>query len=75
MAFKYELKNQDGDDAGSFESTRCDWQAGDELIASGNHRMRVTAVVPQELVAEFVDRRLAGILEVEPVSSCDAAFR
>lgn len=67
MGFKYELKTADGDEAGSFESTRCDWQAGDELIAAGNVRYRVTAVVPQELVAEFVDRPLAGILEVEPL--------
>jgi hypothetical protein len=64
--FKYELKTTEGDDAGAFESSRCDWQAGDELIASGNRHMRVTAVIPQELVAEFVDRPLAGILEVEP---------
>ena len=28
MAFKYELKTADGDDAGSFESGRFDWQAG-----------------------------------------------
>lgn len=66
MAFKYELRNKDGDDAGAVESGRCDWQAGDELIASGNRHMRVTAVIPQDLVAEFVDRPLAGILEVEP---------
>ena len=65
MAFKYELKFADGDDAGSFESTRCDWKAGDELRAAGNVRYRVTAVVPLELVAEFIDRQLAGILEVE----------
>jgi hypothetical protein len=64
--FRYELKTTDGDDAGTFESSRCDWKAGDDLIASGNRHMRVTAVIPQELVAEFVDRPLAGILEVEP---------
>jgi hypothetical protein len=63
---QYELKFKDGDDAGSFESSRCDWQTGDELIASGNRRMRVAAVIPQERVAEFIDSPLAGILQVEP---------
>jgi hypothetical protein len=67
MAFKYELKTADGDDAGSYESSRCDWQTGDELRAAGNVRYRVTAVVPIERVAEFVARPLAGILEVEPL--------
>jgi len=63
--FRYELKTADGDDAGSFESSRCDWQAGDELRAAGNIRYRVTAVIPHELVAEFVDSPLTGLLEVE----------
>ena len=63
--FKYELKFGDGDDAGTFESSRYDWQAGDELRAAGNIRYRVTAVIPHELVAEFVDSPLTGLLEVE----------
>jgi len=63
--FRYELKLQDGDDAGTSESTRCDWQAGEELRAAGNVRYRVTAVVPIERVAEFIDKPLTGLLEVE----------
>jgi hypothetical protein len=67
--FRYELKTTDGDDdAGSFESSRCDWQAGDELRAAGNVRYRVTAVVPVERIAEFVERPLTGIIEVERLS-------
>lgn len=41
------------------------WQPGDELRAAGNVRYRVTAVIPIERVAEFIDRPLVGILEVE----------
>jgi hypothetical protein len=63
--FQYELKTADGDDAGTFESERCDWQPGDELIGHGNARWGITAVVPLEQIAEFIDRPLAGILEVE----------
>ena len=64
---KYELKTPDGDDAGSFESQRCDWKPGDELIASGNRRMRVVAVVPLERIAEFHDRPGYAMLAVEPI--------
>jgi hypothetical protein len=33
----------------------------------GNRRMRVRAIVPAEWIAEFVDRPLYGVLEIEPV--------
>jgi hypothetical protein len=36
------------------------------FFGHGNTRWRVTAVVPLERIAEFIDRPLAGILEVEP---------
>ena len=54
-------------ESGSYETGRCDWQTGDELRAAGNVRYRVTAVIPEDLVAEFIDKPLAGILEVERV--------
>jgi hypothetical protein len=37
------------------------------LIADGNRRFRVTAVVPLERISEFVDGALNGVLEVEPL--------
>jgi hypothetical protein len=43
------------------------WQVGDTLIAYGNVHYRVTAVVPVERVAEFVDAPTNGVLEVEPL--------
>jgi hypothetical protein len=65
--FKYELKTQDGDDVGTFESVRCDWQTGDELIGHGNTRWRVVAVIPHELIGEFHDAPEYGVLAVEPL--------
>jgi hypothetical protein len=69
------LKTADGDDAGTYESIRCDWQPGDELRASGNTRYRVTAVVPLELVEEFVEKPLYASLEVEPLAEAGFAAR
>ena len=40
---------------------------GDTVIAHGNREFKVTAVLPVELAAEFVDRALYGALEVEPL--------
>ena len=65
--FKFELRLVDGDDAGTFDSAVSDWTVGDVLIADGNRRFRVTAVVPLEKIAEFVDGAENGVLEVEPV--------
>ena len=67
MAFRFELRFPDGDDADTLETAVPNWQVGDTLIAHGNRRCRVTAVIPLELVEEFVDRPLAGVLEVEPL--------
>jgi hypothetical protein len=65
--FKFELRLADGDDAGTFETSSSDWKVDDTLIADGNRRYRVTAVVPVERLAEFVDGVENGVLEVEPL--------
>lgn len=65
--FHYELRLADGDDAGTIETGGCDWQPGDTLIADGNRRYKITAVIPVERIAEFVDGALNGVLEVEPL--------
>ena len=67
MSYRFGLRLADGDDAGSFETSEANWQVGDTLIAHGNKRFRVTAVVPVERIAEFVDEPLNGVLEVEPL--------
>lgn len=66
--FRYELKTADGDDAGTYESGRCDWQPGDVFIGHGNTRWRIKTVVPLERIGEFVDKPSAGLWEVEPLS-------
>jgi hypothetical protein len=37
------------------------------LIAAGNHRARITAVIPLARLEEFVDNPSNGVLEVEPL--------
>jgi hypothetical protein len=39
-----------------------DWKVGDTLIADGNRRYRVTAIVPPPRLEEFVDGALNGML-------------
>ncbi len=68
MGFRYELRLADGDDAGTLETAASeDWQVGDTLIADGNRRYKVTAVLAPERLAEFVDGVENGVLEVEPL--------
>jgi hypothetical protein len=68
MTSTFELKTADGDDAGTLRTSEGNWQPGDIVIAPGNCRYKVTAVVPLAAVEEFVvDGATAGLLEVEPV--------
>ena len=68
MSFRYTLRTPDGVDAcevvlGQRANT------GEEIRISGNRRMRVRAVVPTELLEEFIEARaLYGFLEVEPIA-------
>ena len=66
MGFKYTLRLPDRDDAGEAEFGYQP-QAGDELRIDGNQLVRVLAVIPVELAAEFVDDADYGTLEIEPV--------
>ena len=62
--YRYTLRDQNGDDAGEVEIAYTP-KAGEELILSGNRRVTVTAVIPVELAAEFVDDASFGVLEIE----------
>jgi hypothetical protein len=75
MSFSFELRLADGDDAGTFETSASDWKVGDTLIADGNRRYRVTAVLAPERLAEFVDGVENGVLEVEPLLGRAATWR
>jgi len=67
LTYTFELKTRDGDDAGTLRTSEGNWQPGDVVIAQGNRRYKVTAVVSLARLEEFVDGALAGLIEVEPV--------
>jgi hypothetical protein len=67
VGFRFELVSPDGDSVGSIETNEGNWQPGDIVYAHGGRRLRVTAVVPLERIAEFVDDPENGVLEVEPL--------
>ena len=58
------LRLEDGSDAGEVELDQPATE-GEEIRVTGNVRARIRAVVPVEIVEEFVDRSLVGFLEVE----------
>ncbi len=66
MGFRYQLRDPMGDDLGDAEYG---YQpvVGDTIHIAGNQRMRVRAVMPGERLAEFVDRPIYGLLEIEPI--------
>ena len=68
MSFRYMLRLEDGSDAGEVELEQ-PANVGEEIRVTGNVRARVRAVVPVEIVEEFVDRPLYGFLEVEWLES------
>jgi hypothetical protein len=62
------LRLEDGSDAGEAELEQ-PAKAGEVILVTGNVRARVRAVVPVEIVEEFVDRPLYGFLGVEWLES------
>ena len=67
MGFKYQLLWADGDDAGDAEYPDGSIQVGEQIRINGNQLVRVRAVIPVELAAEFVDGAVYSTLEIEPV--------
>lgn len=68
MSFRYMLRLEDGSDAGEVELEQ-PANPGEEIWVTGNLLARVRAVVPVEVVEEFVDRPVYGFLEVEWLES------
>jgi hypothetical protein len=64
--FGFRLVSPDGDTLGTVESAVPRWQTGDTVTAGGV-RYRVRSVIPIEVIAQFVDEPLNGVLEVEPL--------
>jgi hypothetical protein len=67
MTYTYQLKLAEGTDVDTVKKSESDRQVGDEVRAEGNVRYLITAVVPVERIAEFVDGATDGLLEVEPL--------
>jgi len=65
MAYRYTLSTPDGELFGeafyAYPPNVCD-----VIHVHGGERMRVTAFIPVELMGEFVDDAVNGVLEVEP---------
>jgi hypothetical protein len=73
VRFSYELRYPGGGDAGTFETNLSDWAVGDTFRADGNRLFRITAIIPAELVAEFIEGPVRGVWEVGPyVDTVDA---
>ena len=66
MGFKYALVFADGEDAGEAEYPY-QLRPGDQIHLDDSRRARVTAVIPIERAAEFVEDATYGLLEIEPL--------
>ena len=67
MAFTFALMTADGYDAGTIQTAEANLRPADIVIAQGNRRYKVTAVIPLPRVEEFVNGASVGLLEVEPL--------
>lgn len=68
MAFRYRLTYADGEDAGEFATPSRDWRVGDTFRTGDGRHLRIRAIVPAEVIGEFVDDRpLFAVWEVEHV--------
>jgi hypothetical protein len=67
MAFHFELRLAHGDDAGTFEKPPNAAGRSATPCSQRQPRYRITKIIPLELVKEFVDAALNGVLEVEPL--------
>jgi hypothetical protein len=66
MGNRYQLRDRQGNDLGETEYSFVP-SPGDEIYTHGATKMRVTAVISEEVASEFVNAPVYGILEVEPL--------
>jgi hypothetical protein len=65
--FRFILFEADGGDAGEFATAVRDWRPGDVFQTDDGRHLRIRATIPLELIAEFHDRPVYELWEVEPV--------
>jgi hypothetical protein len=63
---RYELRYGDGDYAGTFVTDVPSWHAGDTFVTGDGKSLRITGIVPAELI-EVSDRPRHGVWEVQRV--------
>ncbi len=67
VSFRYELRSHDGAYAGTFVTSLPDWHVGDTFTTGDGRALRITEVVPVELIEVSNERPAYALWEVEPV--------
>ena len=63
---RYELRDGDGNYAGTFVTAVPEWHVGDTFVTGDGRRLRITAIVPPELIEAAADRPAHEEWEVAP---------
>jgi hypothetical protein len=66
MTFRYELRLNDGSYAGTFVTAVPNWQVGDTFTTGDGRDLRITEIVPVELIEVSNERPAFALWEVEP---------
>jgi hypothetical protein len=66
MSFRYELRSSDGNYAGTFVTPVPNWQVGDTFQTGDGRDLRITEIVPVELIEVSNERPAYALWEVEP---------
>ena len=66
MSFRYELRSNDGTYAGTFVTPVSNWQVGDTFRTGDGRDLRITEIVPVELIEVSSERPAFALWEVEP---------
>jgi hypothetical protein len=66
VTFRYELRLDDGSYAGTFVTAVSNWQVGDTFTTGDGRDLRITQIVPVELIEVSSERPAFALWEVEP---------
>lgn len=64
--FRYELRSSDGEYAGTFVTPVPEWHVGDTFQTGDGRDLRITQIVPAELIVLSKERPAFRLWEVEP---------
>jgi hypothetical protein len=66
LSFRYELRSNDGSYAGTYVTPVPNWQVGDTFRTGDGRDLRITGIVPPELIEVSTERPAYALWEVEP---------